>query len=193
MDFTHLLHTYGYIAVFLTGIINLSTGLVLAGFASHQNYLNIFITMLVACISSFIFAEIYFLASRFGAAKFLMKHPDWSHHMDVFNERFNSSKGVLFASLLFRFIPGFRMMMPILLGPMKISFLYFSAINLMGSFVWAVCFTLMGYYFGAVAGRFIKDIKHYEAHLVVAIIIIGLLYWLGRHYYKKYKLRYVKK
>ncbi len=75
--------------------------------------------------------------------------------------------------------------MPLLLGPLKLSFLFFSMCNFIGSIVWTVFFTLLGFYFGAAADLFIKNMKHYEGYLALIIIVIGVLYLLLRWYCKR--------
>ena len=187
MDFTHLLHMYGYIIIFLITSITFSTGLVLAGFAAQQHYLNVYWIMIIACVGSFIFTEIYFIISRFGFNTLLARHPKWSVKREEVRKRFKSKKGVLMACLLFRFIPGFRIMMPLLLGPLKVSFLFFSVCNFMGSVVWAVFFVFLGFYFGEAAGLFIKNMKQYEGYALIVIVVLAVLYWLVRRYYKKRK------
>lgn len=182
MAVTHLLHTYGYAAVFLITLINFSTGLVIAGFAAHQGYLNLLATLSVACLGSFVFAELYFLIACFGVAKFLTRHPESASRLEEFNLRFKSKKGRLAACVLFRFIPGFRILMPFLLGSIRMSFLSFSIHNFIGSVVWTLIFSLLGYYFGAVASIFLKDIKHYEVYLAAAILVIAAVWWLVYYY-----------
>lgn len=185
MNFAHLLHMYGYVVVLAITSITFSTGLVLAGFVAHQGYLNVYWTLLIACVGSFIFTELYFICSRFGFHALFAHHPAWSVKIEELKKRLKSKKGVSLACLLFRFIPGFRMMMPVLLAPFKVSFLFFSVCNLIGSFVWSVCFILLGFYFGVAAEHLIRDLKHYEVHAAIFIIVIGFLYFLIRWCYKK--------
>lgn len=189
MDFGQLLTQYGYIVVFLITILNLSTVLVLAGFAVHEGFLNIYWTIVVGALGSVIFSNIYFIAGRMGCHKFLTKHPQWQEKMDRFHAKIKHPSTILISVFLFRFVPGFRVITPFLVGPLPIGFIGFFVADAIGAIVWAIVFVGLGYYFGALAKAVFKEAEGYEWYVIGVIIVITVIWWLFHHYYKKYKAK----
>lgn len=189
MNFAHLLHIYGYLMIFLVTALNLSTVILLAGFAAHSGYLDFYWTVLVGFLGTLFFSEVYFLLARYGMGRFLITHPKCRVRIERFNQKFKSNRAIIFATFFYRFIPGFRVLTPFLVAPLKVPFLGVTIANALGSFVWSVIFVCVGYYFGALADRFLADVKAYEWYVVAAIILLMVLSWLAHHYYKKYTSR----
>lgn len=48
----------------------------------------------------------------------------------------------------------------------------------MGAVIWAVAISAGGYFFGYALEGFVKDVKKYEIHAVLAIFVIGAALWI---------------
>ena len=64
------------------------------------------------------------------------------------------------------------------MGIARVPWLDFVVFNALGSIVWAVVFTSLGYAFGRTITVIIGEIVHYEALAVGAIVVGGLGCWL---------------
>src|SRR5512143_230365 len=64
MSLEELVLQYGYLAVFIGTLLEGETILVLAGFAAHQGYLNLGLTMLAAFAGSATGDQLWFLLAR---------------------------------------------------------------------------------------------------------------------------------
>lgn len=79
-----------------------------------------------------------------------------------------------------RFIPWGRIFIPILAGAAKMRFLRFATANLVGTLLWAVLITVLGYF--AASSPAIKEISYAIAAVcIVASVVAGFrAWWLGR-------------
>ena len=78
----------------------------------------------------------------------------------------------------YRFIYGFRLVTPLVLGAFGVARLRFLAFNLVNAAVWSALIASLGYAFGEVATRLFAEAKRYELVIVILLALVGLGSWL---------------
>ena len=77
---------------------------------------------------------------------------------------------------------GVRNVTPFVIGASRMSPAKFFGLNFLGALVWAVTFGFLGYQFGAAAESILGEIKQYEMHFLLVLVVIGaLLFWRSTH------------
>src|SRR5215510_12241553 len=109
-----LLDTYGYIAVFIGAFLEGETILALAGLAAYRDYLDFRWVVLVALFAGFLGDQFYFFLGRYRGQAIHGRHPELlarAHRFDAMLARWHAP-----LIIGIRFMYGFRIVGPILLG-----------------------------------------------------------------------------
>ena len=79
-----------------------------------------------------------------------------------------------------RFIPWGRIFIPILAGAAKMRFIRFATANLVGTLLWAVLITVLGYF--AASSPAVKEVSYVIAAVCIAVSLIAGIraWWLDR-------------
>lgn len=178
-NLVELVKAAGYLGLF--GIIFAETGLLFgfvlpgdsllftAGILASQGYLNVWL-VITALFIGVLFGDNtgYWLGRKLGPKIFVKEeslffrksHLEKSH---AFFEKHGSK-----ALILARFIPVIRTFAPTLAGVGKMNYLKFLSFSIIGSLLWSVGLTLLGYYLG-------KSIPNVDVYIIpgVALIILA--------------------
>jgi len=177
MTFASFLLSYGYIAVFIGTFLEGETILVMAGFAAHSGYLNLYWVIGIAIIGSFLGDQLFFyLGARFGW-RILNRFPTLKPRADrvhVLLDRYH-----LPLILGVRFMYGLRIVGPLVIGMSSVNWLRFFVLNLLGAIVWAWLIGGAGYLFGHALELMLADLQHYEEMFLMLIVLAGMAVWLG--------------
>ena len=90
------------------------------------------------------------------------------------------------AVLLGRLAPGVRELISIPAGLSRMNFIEFTLFTFIGSFVWSLSLTLVGYYLGSAWDKFSQDSSK-AFHVISLIIILSLVIIFLYKFYKKRK------
>lgn len=176
-----LVRSYGYWALFIGVFLEGETILIIGGLLAKLGLLRLSAVMLVAFIGSFSGDQIYFYIGYFKGQEILSKHHKWSKRVDKIHEVTKRYHDLIM--LGFRFIYGMRIMTPFVLGlDKRVKVIRFSILNAIGAAIWSVTIAAGGYLFGYALESFIKDVKRYEIHVILAIAIIGTGLWIIHKY-----------
>jgi membrane protein DedA with SNARE-associated domain len=85
----------------------------------------------------------------------------------------------------FRFFYGLRTVTPFAIGVSGFNAKRFVVLNAIGAVLWATTVAAGGYVFGQALEIVIGDIKHFEFHILMAMVCIGVLIWLIHLYRRK--------
>jgi membrane protein DedA with SNARE-associated domain len=180
MDFPGLMDSYGYLAVFIGAFLEGETILALAGLAANRGYLDFFIVAMIAGIAGFLGDQFYFFLGRFKGAKILARFPhaqERAHKLDALLSRWHAP-----LIIGIRFMYGFRILGPIMLGMGRVKSWKFVFYNFIGAAIWAPLITGIGYVFGSILESVLGDLKRVELWAFGAMVAIGLtlffLHWL---------------
>ncbi|HXN16037.1 MAG TPA: DedA family protein [Usitatibacter sp.] len=179
IDLPSLIDSYGYWAVLIGAFLEGETVLALAGLASHRGYLDFYTVVVIALIAGFAGDQFYFFLGRYKGAQILARFP----HARDRAQRFDAMLSRWHAPLIvgIRFMYGFRIVGPILLGMGRVRAWKFVAFNFLGAALWAPLIAGLGYLFGNIAETILHDVKRIELWLFLALIAFGLSGMLFRH------------
>jgi membrane protein DedA with SNARE-associated domain len=178
-----LLATYGYIAVFVGTFLEGETILVLGGFAAKRGFLDLPWVIICAFLGSLFGDQLYYFIGRYKGINFIMRRPVWRQRSERVFSLMQKHQTLLI--LGFRFLYGIRNVTPFLIGASGIQPLRFCVLNIISAFIWAVSVGFLGYMFGQAFELVLKEIKQYELLAFGAIILIGIIIWLIRWFYKR--------
>ncbi len=183
-----LISRWGLFAVFWGCFFEGETAAVLGGLITHHGLEHWALTALTAFTGALAADQMWFLLSRYmprqgrtgawldrlsGKAKASWLHQWLSRHPDGL-------------TLVFRFVPGTRIVGPLLLAQTGMSWLRFSLLNALSCAVWAVLFTALGYHFGAVVIALMGRL--HGLHLGLMLAVIAAL-GLALHFHMRRKER----
>jgi membrane protein DedA with SNARE-associated domain len=176
MDIPGLVDTYGYIAVFIGAFLEGETILALAGLAAYRGYMDFWLVVLIAMIAGFLGDQFYFFLGRYKGAEILARFPAWearAHRFDTMLSRWHAPLIVCI-----RFMYGFRILGPMLLGMGRVAAWKFVVYNFIGAAIWAPLIAAVGYLFGGAIEAVLHDIKRYELWAAIAIVLLALTVFL---------------
>jgi membrane protein DedA with SNARE-associated domain len=169
------LQTYGYWAVLLGTFIEGETILILAGFAAHRGYLDLPLVLLAAFAGSLMGDQFFFYLGRRHAEAFIRRRPVWAAKLERARRLMDRHRTPLI--LGFRFLYGFRTVMPFAIGISRTSVARFVLLNAAGALVWSVAVGGGGYLFGNALELLLGNLKHYESALFGLIAVAGAGVW----------------
>ena len=179
MDFPGLVETYGYLAVLVGAFLEGETVLALAGLAANRGYLDLKVVIAIAIVAGFAGDQVYFYIGRRMGARVLARFPDAQARADRFDALLARWHAPLIVAI--RFMYGFRILGPILLGMGRCPAWKFFVFNLLGAIIWAPLVAGVGYVFGAALEAVLQDMKYVEMAGFGALAILGLAMFLVHH------------
>lgn len=180
MDLPGLIDSYGYLAVFVGAFLEGETILALAGFAAYRGYLDFAKVVLIALFAGFLGDQFYFFLGRYRGKQILARFPDAARRAHRVDELLARWHAPLIVAL--RFMYGFRILGPILLGMGRVPSWKFVLYNFIGASIWAPLIAGLGYLFGTMIESVLDDLHHYEMWAFAGLLAIGLaaflVHWL---------------
>ncbi len=172
MDFPALIDSYGYLAVLVGAFLEGETILALAGLAANRGYLDFLTVVIVAMIAGFAGDQFYFFLGRRRGARILRRFPDACERAYKFDALLSRWHAPLIIAI--RFMYGFRILGPIMLGMGRVPAWKFMVYNFIGAAIWAPLIAGIGYVFGSMLESMLHDLKNVEMWAFVAILTLGL-------------------
>ncbi|MFZ3322031.1 MAG: DedA family protein [Usitatibacter sp.] len=183
LDLPYLIDTYGYITVAAGAFLEGETILALAGLAAHRGYLELWIVILIAALSGFAGDQLYFLLGRYHGAAMLRRFPEIARHAQRFDEMLSRWHAPLIVGI--RFMYGFRIIGPVLLGMGRVKHSTFALYNAIGALLWANLIAGLGFLFGQALEAVLHDFRRWEKWGFAAVLVIGLVVWAVEKYRDK--------
>ena len=169
--------SFALIGVVIPGVVLLA---VISGMAASS--LNVFELVLIAYVASFLADILSFLIGT-GISKSIdnlwpfNKYPNLLVQGRGFVKRF----GIL-GIFVGKFIGPIRPLLPLTAGSLGMNFKHFLTVEVFSSFLWALIYTVPGYY----AGKSILDSEFNIAWLITIIIGTVVLLLIVRYFNRKY-------
>lgn len=171
LDLPGLIDTYGYWAVAVGSFLEGETVLALAGFAAFRGYMDFYTVVAVAMICGFAGDQFYFFLGRYRGAKILARFPDMQARAHRFDEMLARWHAPLIVCI--RFMYGFRILGPVLLGMGRVPAWKFMVFNFIGAAIWAPLIAGLGYLFGNMLEAVLSDVKRIELFVFIGVIVAG--------------------
>ncbi len=177
LNLAELIDTYGYWAVFVGAFLEGETILALAGLAAYRDYLDFRVVVIVACIAGFLGDQFFFFLGRFRGQAILARHPEFqerAHRFDAMLARWHAP-----LIIMIRFMYGFRIVGPIMLGMGRVPAWKFVVYNFIGAAIWAPLVAGIGYEFGEILEAALGSMKKFELAVFGAVLLLGIILFLA--------------
>lgn len=171
---------YGYLAVFLGGILEGETTFLLAGYAVSQGYLGALPTYMVAVAGGCTGDSAYYWVGRLNGPALIRRFPSL---------RRLRARAVLLlrrrgraTAFLTRFFYGLRIILPMSMGAARLRYPVFLAYEFLGSLTFAALYLTLGYLFGETLQEALGRIRPYEKVIVAGLLVLGAAVWAAREW-----------
>lgn len=175
MTLEQLIQQYGYLAVFIGTCLEGEGVLVLAGFFAHRGYLDLRLVLLLALAGSFVGDQACYMIGRMKGWALIDRHPKWQPRAKWILAQVRTHERWLL--LAYRFVPGVRLLTPIVLGLTGYPQRRFAVYNLIGAAVWTVLIGSLGYFAGHAATRVYEEVKDHELEVIGVLLALGFVGW----------------
>ena len=171
------IESFALIGVIIPGVVLLA---VISGMAAST--LNVFELVLIAYVASFLADILSFLLGKTISKSIdklwpFNKYP----YLLVQGRNFVKRFGIL-GVFVGKFIGPIRPLLPLTAGSLGMNFKHFLIVEIFSSFLWALLYTVPGYY----AGKSILDSQFDLTGLITIIIGIVVLLFIVRYFNRKY-------
>ena len=174
---------YGLLAVFIGGLLEGETILILAAVVAHHGLLSLPSVFVVAAVAATIGDQIWFSLARYGSdLKFitnLVSKAGVQRALDRVQRH-----PVLFV-LSFRFIYGLRIAGAVACGLSRIPALRFVTLNVVAAAIWTAVILGLGYAFGTAIEAFVGKVGRVEWKILAAIATFAAVFGLFHHIAKR--------
>ena len=202
---TNLIYNLGYLGIFTAALIETLFPIIpselifpLAGYIVYSQSLGIeHVVMfgLIGSLGSTLGAIIiYLIALKVGrrivlkVGKYILINESKLEKAEAWFEKYGK-----IAVLLGRLAPGVRELISIPAGLSRMNFIKFTVFTFLGSFLWSLSLTMIGYYLGNAWDKFSQESSK-AFHLIALIIILSLvLFFIFKLYKKRERIKQDKK
>ena len=169
-----------YPLIFMWTFLEGETIVIFSGAAAKSGYVNLEALIIVAWMGSFLGDQTWFLASRYFGKHYIKGKPALEKKIAIVT-RLLEDNSIAFI-LTYRFIYGVRNIASVAIGASHISWLKFSCLNFISSGIWALAFSLGGFF----AGSAMKKIFG-EATQTAGIVLLVTFVIVGGYFFFRYR------
>ncbi|EPF18554.1 MULTISPECIES: DedA family protein [Cedecea] len=179
MDINGLIEQYGYAALIVGSMAEGETITLLGGVAAHQGLLKFPLVVAAVALGGMIGDQVLFLVGRHFGGSLLARFK--KHHKKIAKAQALINRHPYLFVIGSRFMYGFRIVGPIIIGASKLPPKLFIPLNICGAILWATLFTTLGYLGGEVVGPWLHNLDQHLRHwiwLIAAVaLVIGVRLW----------------
>lgn len=126
----------------------------------------------IAAVAGFLGDQFFFFLGRHNGARILARFPDAQARALRFDAMLSRWHAPLIVAI--RFMYGFRIAGPILLGMGRVPTWKFTFFNFMGAAIWAPVIAGFGLVLGTMIDSVLHDLARYEIWLSAALAVAGI-------------------
>ncbi|EBP0012842.1 DedA family protein [Salmonella enterica] len=182
MDINTLITHYGYAALVIGSMAEGETVTLLGGVAAHQGLLKFPLVAAAVALGGMMGDQLLYLLGRCYGGKILRRFP--RYHTKIRRAQKMIQRHPYLFVIGTRFMYGFRVIGPLLIGASRLPPKIFLPLNIVGALIWALLFTTLGYLGGEVIAPWLHDLDQHLWHgvwLILAIVlVVGVRWWLKR-------------
>ncbi|EGS3012156.1 DedA family protein [Salmonella enterica] len=182
MDINTLITHYGYAALVIGSMAEGETVTLLGGVAAHQGLLKFPLVAAAVALGGMMGDQLLYLLGRCYGGKILRRFP--RYHTKIRRAQKMIQRHPYLFVIVTRFMYGFRVVGPLLIGASRLPPKIFLPLNIVGALIWALLFTTLGYLGGEVIAPWLHDLDQHLRHgvwLILAIVlVVGVRWWLKR-------------
>lgn len=184
IDLNQIIAQYGYWALFLGCISEGEIIITLSGIAAQEGLLDYKRVLIVAMFGGALGDQLLFFLGYYLSNFFLKKFRNYKRIMSV--QKIIYKRPILFV-IAVRFIYGFRILGPILIGASKIYPLMFFFFNLLGAVLWSFIFVTLGYIGGRMIIPWLYNFDQHIKYIFIFIIVFLIILLVRKLFlYKKW-------
>lgn len=172
IDINSVITQYGYWALFVGCITEGETIIILSGIAVQEGLLDYKRVLIVAMLGGALGDQLFFLLGYYFSKSLFKKFTNQKRIIYVQN--MIHKKPILFV-IAVRFIYGFRIIGPIIIGAIQIYPLIFFIFNLIGALLWSFIFVTLGYVGGKMILPWLYQLDQHIKHIFLLIIAIFII------------------
>ncbi|RFE62933.1 DedA family protein [Salmonella enterica] len=182
MDINTLITHYGYAALVIGSMAEGETVTLLGGVAAHQGLLKFPLVAVAVALGGMMGDQLLYLLGRCYGGEILRRFP--RYHTKIRRAQKMIQRHPYLFVIGTRFMYGFRVVGPLLIGASRLPPKIFLPLNIVGALIWALLFTTLGYLGGEVIAPWLHDLDQHLRHgvwLILAIVlVVGVRWWLKR-------------
>lgn len=180
MDINGLISHYGYAALLIGSLAEGETVTLLGGVAAHQGLLKFPLVVLAVALGGMIGDQVlYLIGYRYG--NLLLKRFK-RHRKKITRAKALINRHPYLFVIGTRFMYGFRIIGPLLIGSSHLPPSRFLPLNIIGAFIWALLFTALGYLGGGLIAPWLHALDTHLKHIfwiaAAVAIIWGIRLWI---------------
>ncbi|ECR6562906.1 DedA family protein [Salmonella enterica subsp. enterica serovar Brandenburg] len=180
MDINTLITHYGYAALVIGSMAEGETVTLLGGVAAHQGLLKFPLVAAAVALGGMMGDQLLYLLGRCYGGKVLRRFP--RYHTKIRRAQKMIQRHPYLFVIGTRFMYGFRVVGPLLIGASRLPPKIFLPLNIVGALIWALLFTTLGYLGGEMIAPWLHDLDQHLRHgvwLILAIVlVVGVRWWL---------------
>ena len=162
------LESLGYLGVIVGAVMEGEIVLITFIQLARLDYMNVSIVIGVFSLATLITDWSCFFIGRNKGRQFILNHPKLSKRFNKMDQLMNEKKQLLLLS--YRFMYGFRIVLPILFGLGSVNIRQFVFYSILGNIVWVGFYATLGYFFSEVV---ISHLEWIQANLLYIFLVIG--------------------
>ena len=139
--------------------------------AAHHGYLKLWIVMVIGLAGTYGSDSFYFFLGRRKGKEWLNKSAGFKTKSAVIDSKLDRYPVLIF--LVYRFMYGFRTIVPLVIGASKTKTSKFLILSAMSTLIWGATYGAIGYLFGEVIKSKLGHIENIEKYIMGALLIIG--------------------
>jgi membrane protein DedA with SNARE-associated domain len=159
------LQQYGYIALSIGTFLEGETAILVASSLAASGLFALPFTLFFGFFGSFVSDWVYFLIGRLNGNYFLEKKPKLKERFQPVQKFFKTHRLQILYS--YRFLYGFRIIIPLMLGMSDIKTVHFLGYSVVAGLIWASTVSTVGYLVGMVLE--LKP-RFFEAHILLIML-----------------------
>ncbi|EAP9952395.1 DedA family protein [Salmonella enterica] len=182
MDINTLITHYGYAALVIGSMAEGETVTLLGGVAAHQGLLKFPLVAAAVALGGMMGDQLLYLLGRCYSGKILRRFP--RYHTKIRHAQKMIQRHPYLFVIGTRFMYGFRVVGPLLIGASRLPPKIFLPLNIVGALIWALLFTTLGYLGGEVIAPWLHDLDQHLRHgvwlILAVVLVVGVRWWLKR-------------
>ena len=173
MDINGFIAQYGYLAVIIGSIAEGETITLLGGVAAHQGLLKLPWVIAAAAFGGMVGDQVLFFIGRYFGQSILARFPRYQDKIGQAQALIRRHPYLFVIGC--RFMYGFRIVGPVIIGASRLSPGIFIVLNIIGAIVWASIFVTLGYLGGEIIHPWLEYLDHHIKYAVWAVIAVAVV------------------